>query len=319
MINTNKKVVLGAGPIGLITAYLLKADVVIGQKIGGDKLTRSISPNYLWRTESTKRLLKDLNIKWKARDIQFGWILPGERYERVPRLQDRRFYYNRSRNVNSNPKTFIPPSVASSGKVGVIKSFDITIDHVINTIMLIKDFDILSSKVDAVKMLTPLSLLIDAANVSNMISTNCVINTLPAYVWDKIFVSLPMREIRGWAAGPKCWVVGKAWSKKLQDEYNHSFQKFLYCADPKIPFDRVTFLNYQQPYQFSYEFNKYLPPDGFIEKVDGELLKSGDFQLHGSPRESKWTDGCIYHIGRFARWDHSIRIHNAIEELYGQV
>jgi hypothetical protein len=305
------KVVLGSGPIGLIAAKILKANLIIGDRIGGNILLRNITPTYLWRTEATKRFLNELGMQWKEKDIRFGWITPEEKYVDVASTEDRICYYHRSRNTYH--KESIPTSVASSGKAGIIESFDVSVGDIVTRLTM--NYNGLRTKIQSIKMLAPQMFLIntDEGNVS----TNQIINTLPAHIWDRVFYSLSfMCKKRGYALGPKCWVLGKAFTKKLQDQRDHSFRKFLYCADPEIPFDRVTFLNDHQCYQFSYEFNKYLPPDDFVEEVDGEVILSGDYQILGNGKESKEFNGDVYHVGRFARWDHSIRIHDVIEELY---
>lgn len=314
----SKKVVLGAGPVGLVAAHLLRADACLGEKPGGGGAVRGVAPTYLWRTPSTERLLTELGLDWAPRVARFGWLLPGGRVADEANAADRAEYYRRSRGNWTQAfveMSRVPESVASSGKRGFIETFDVTVDDLVRE--LLGRVEVFPAVVREVTRSGASEALVESSETARVFRADTVVNTLPAPVWDAVAPTLaePYGR-RRWEAGPKCWVVGGAWDSRLVGERGE--REFLYCADPEVPFDRVTILRSEEPERrFSYEFNSEAPPEGFLDAVCGALAAAGRFQITGETRQMVEWGGLILHVGRLARWDHSIRLHDVTEEIYG--
>jgi hypothetical protein len=92
----SESIVLGAGPVGLVAAYLLDVECV-GEEPGGSSLRR-YAPTYLWRTEATEQLLLDLDVPFEPTIERFGYL--GDEGPKGDFTEEERIeYYRRSRGL----------------------------------------------------------------------------------------------------------------------------------------------------------------------------------------------------------------------------
>ena len=311
-------VILGSGPVGLITNFIVGSDCVIGEHSEGNKTLRSIAPMFLWRTSYTERFLNELGISYSPRAIKFGWILPNKKVSIYPELKDRRSYYYRSRGIiriGKDSDKDMPSSVASSGKIGVIETFNVALDSVVEELS--KVTPVLRGKIMAIEW-DGEKFFIEVDNFKSRIVTDRIINTLPLNVWNNLLKNVDRTLYHQVCiSARKTWVVGAAYDPIILEYIRHKQYKYLYCADPSIPFDRVTVNNINKN-SFNYEFNgdKNEEISNFVNKIDGSVFLSGDYQIVTGGGEKLQFNDSVLHVGRMARWDHSIRLHNVIEELY---
>lgn len=313
-----KIVVLGAGPVGLAVASILHADCIVGEKLGGSwrggrNCLRNLAPTYLWRTPCVCDWLKSFGVDFEPSTVKFGWLVHGGLFS-APSDRDLLAYYYRSRDA-----TFvsgIPDHVASSGKLGELEICDFDFDDFVLNI--VKRTEFVIGKITSVDVGdSDSNILIEVSTSKNPIFANVVVNTLPALTWDKLLKrnGIPLKW-RNWNVGWKCFVRGEAWDIRLEKEYakGRERRKYFYVSDQHVPFDRVKLRESDAVNdRFVYEFNRITVPQGFEREVNGEVLFSKRLQVKGRSRDELEWGGRVYHLGRMARWDPSIRIHDVVE------
>lgn len=316
-----KIVVLGAGPVGLAVASILRADCVIGEKLGGSwrggrNCLRNLVPTYLWRTPRVCDWLKSLNVDFEPNMVKFGWLVHGGVFS-DPSGRDLRAYYYRSRDA-----VFIrgiPDYVASSGKLGELEICDFDFDMLIAGILGRVEF--VGERVTSVDVGdSDSNILINTSISKNPVIADVVVNTLPAPTWDALLKhnGIPLKQ-GNWNVGWKCFVRGEAWDVRLEEEYARGKErkKFLYVSDPHVPFDRVKLRESDvENDRFAYEFNRITVPQGFERHVNGEFLFAERLQIKSSSRDELEWGGRVYHFGRMARWDPSVRIHDVVDRSF---
>lgn len=303
--------VLGAGPVGLLAARLLRAEAVVGAEVGGSATLRSLAPTFLWRTPWTERLVHDLGLLVDPTEVRFGWICPFG-VKDAPDELDLEIYLSRSRGKGAAR----PPSLGSSGLPGRLPTFNLGVDELVERLL------------DQVEVTRAEVLRIDFPEDGERVhvelrdgatlESSAVVNTLPAPVWDRLTPAVgSIFERRVWPAGTKWFVTGDAYRFDLAEEADDPRGRaYLYVSDPKLPFDRVKIRRWWSPGErFVYEFNRE-PPASFVAEVGGELAWSGPAQVIGAPRDAYEWNGLVWHLGRLARWDHRVRLHDVTEEVY---
>lgn len=292
--------VLGAGPVGLLAAHLLGAPCV-GERRGGDAELRRLAPTHLWRTPAMEAVLRDLGLPTEAEEVRFGFWGPRGLTD-SPTPGERAEYLRRS---GRDPGA-APESAISSGRGGRLECFRTSVDALCAS---------LGARVH-VDELRVLGILPDlsAGRLRVQVgfgeqSFDLLVNTLPAPTFDGLLRGPWV--CRDWPVGRKVFVEGMAWADPLRVARLEGL-RWLYVTDPKIPFDRVTVLP-DLP-GFSYEFNGGCP-EWFPEAVNGRLLLDAPLQVLGEPRAEFEVGGLVRNVGRMARWDHRIRLHDVAEAL----
>lgn len=313
-----KIVVLGAGPVGLVVASILRADCVIGEKLGGSwrggrNCLRNLAPTYLWRNSRVCDWLKSLNVDFEPRTVKFGWLVHGSVFS-SPSERDLRAYYYRSRDATLDG--VVPDHVASSRKFGELEVCDFDFDDVI--LKVFRRVEYIGSRIIKVDVGDSDSkILITVSTSKEPIFADVVVNTLPAPIWDELLMKNGLSLNLGyWSAGWKSFVCGEAWDVRLEKEYAMGSERreFFYVSDPHVPFDRVKIRESDDDNdRFVYEFNRITVPQGFEREVNGGVLFSKRLQVRGRFRDELGWGGRVYHLGRMARWDPSIRIHDVVE------
>jgi len=302
--------VLGAGPVGLIAAEILGARYVVGKDPGGSKTLRNLAPTYLWWTPSVERFLLDLGLNWGSRWVKFGWLCSGEVRD-APSEADLKSYYRRSRGGVSGK---VPSSVASSGKPGEIEVSSVPLEQIID--LLLERNLIYEMEVESIFHLGTVIRFNQSPTVEFPATT--LVNTLPRSVFcEMIFpkMEFPPEAKAGW----KTFVSGDAYTSALDRVWEERELDFLYVADESLPFERVKFLHDSwKNERFVYEFNAVSVPPEFLDLVHGKQVYSAPLQISEVSTRPRVEElgGRVRNVGRLARWDHSIRLHDVIEELY---
>jgi len=299
------RLVLGAGPVGLLAAYLLRVPCV-GEIFGGSVLLRRLAPSYLWESLALGRVLEDLGLSSEVEEVRFGfWTDSGVTSDPTP--LERREYLRRSGRDPSRA----PRSAVSSGTPGVLRCFRTSVEELTRALerALTVRSELLRARVTSIApWILQRRVDVELDGVSKL-PVSEVVNTLPAPVFDSL---TPAKLERTWDAGPK-WFLGaaRAWADPVRDAASAGL-RYLYVSNPRVPFDRVTFL--PEGEGFVYEFNRdpaeVLAP-GFCEDVfDTNFVGPLRLQVRGEPRSEVEYAGLVRHVGRFARWDHRIRLHD---------
>lgn len=313
-------VVLGAGPIGLVAAHLLEADVVVADRVGGSGIRR-FAPTFLWRTRATERLLAELEIPANPRVVRFGYLDEnGVRatFEGSDLLE----YYRRSRGIDPGEPVDVPGSAMSSGSSGAIETFDVSVDDLVAA--LLRRVEVTVGAVNVVEITRSDGRMVPKVRVAvengREFWTRQLVNTLPAPVFDSVVTH---RDVyfraarREWPVVEKTFVrvpfeavVGEL--RRARDELGLAY---VYVVSPDrdlFAYDRVTFLDDVAVL----EFNR---PESVPVGAEWEGFErfSARLQIRGASRDPVEYAGTVWHVGRLARWSHSIRIHDVVEELYG--
>lgn len=297
--------VLGAGPVGLLCAHLLRAPC-LGEAIGGGAALRRLAPSVLWDSPALTGLLGDLGLPVDREEVRFGFWGP-RGVTRDVTSGERAEYLRRS---GRDPAS-APASAVSSGASGSVLALRCSVDALCQC---------LAGRVE-VQVGTVSRVLPDPAAGRVRVLATCgelgadrVVNTLPAPTFDRL--------LDGAGGPPRTWDVGSkwfvdahgAWADPLREARDAGL-RWLYVTDPRIPFDRVTIRGDGCSYEFNSEPPTWFPDAVFGGTVTGPL----PLQVRGEPRAAAEFGGLVRHAGRMARWDHRIRLHNVLEELLGEV
>lgn len=312
-------VVLGAGPIGLAAAYLLEADAVVAEVVGGSGLRR-FAPTFLWRTPTTENLLGELGLPVNPRIVRFGYL--GDEGVRTNfEESDRLEYFRRSRGLDPGSPVEVPASAMSSGTPGEIETFDVSVDDLVGA--LLHHVEVTVGRVSVVEVCRTDGRTIPKVRVAvsggRELWTRQLVNTLPAPVFEGVVrhEDAYLRAAkRDWPATEKTFIrvpisaVG-AELRRARDELELAY---VYVVSPdrdRFVYDRVTFLDDVAVF----EFNRLaaVPAGGEWERLE---RFSARLQIVGPSRDPVEYGGTVWHVGRLARWSHSIRIHDVVEELY---
>ena len=316
------RVVLGAGPIGLAAAYVLDADAVVAEIPGGSRLRR-YAPTFLWRTEATEALLVDLEVPFESRTVRFGCLDEsgvGTEFSEAGRL----VYFRRSRGIDPGAPVEVPDSAMASALSGEIETFDVSVDDLVEA--LLHHVEVTVGQVLAVDVRPTDGRKAPRVRVAvsgeREIWTRSIVNTLPAPVFDSVVRhddGHHRAASRTWAAGDKTFirVPLPAVSNEIRRARRELKLAYLYVVSPdrdRFPYDRVNLLDDSAVF----EFNRpgAVPRGGTWEALD---RFTGRVQVLGQARDAVEYAGAVWHVGRLARWSHSIRIHDVVEDLYEAV
>lgn len=295
--------VLGAGPVGLLSAYVLRVPCV-GERVGGCAEVRRLAPSVLWYLPALAGVLEGLGLPVDLEEVRFGfWGPRGVTSDVTP--SERAEYLRRSGRDPDAPTV----SALSSGAAGSLLCFRTPVDALCDA--LARRVELYVGRVSAVSV----NYFEKAWTVllgSRELRASLLVNSLPAPAFDRLLGAgggFP----RTWDAGSKWFVRGQsAWADPLRVARDAGL-RWLYVTDPRIPFDRATVLPDGEG--FAYEFNSE-PPSWFFGAVYGDVpLGPLPLQVYGEPRPAVEFWGLLRNVGRLARWDHRIRLHDVAEEL----
>jgi hypothetical protein len=316
VISRSIDLVLGAGPIGLVAAYL-RDGLCVGAEVGGGDLRR-YAPTFLWRTAATERLLQELGLPREPRTVRFGYL--GDTgvkltYDQLDRLE----YYRRSRGIESDAPVEVPRSVMSGGQPGVVETFDLEVDELVE--VLLRSVEVCRSEIRAIgvegddlgRKIPKIRVVCEGFELLS----NRVTNTLPAPVFDHLLVG--RERMKHFRPTPCEWLAGTKTFQRIDlDELDPAIVSaaergfaYLYVVSrdrARYPFDRVSF---HRGRVASLEFNH-------PHVLDARDVLSGPFQVLGPSRDPIEFGGAVRHVGRFARWRHDVRLHDVVEELYDE-
>lgn len=311
--------VLGAGPVGLLTAYM-NSSPCVGEVLGGSSLRR-LAPTFLWRTDATAALLAEVGIPFRRTVARIGY-LGDDGVSDVFDEDGRVEYYRRSRGFDPDAPVVLPGSVMSSGSVGEIPTFDVSVDDLVATLS--TQVEVRRGRVTSIRIADRESGRVKVPKV--FVSTaegmtyvpEVLLNTIPAPAFDVAleYVGSNYRPVRrDWDAGRKTFVVVPvdALPAGVPDATEFVFVYVVASDRARYPFDRINFVTDDLGRRTAVlEYNGVEPP-----KLPGEMKRiSGKFQIRGVSRDPIEFGGVVRHVGRFARWDHAVRLHDVVEDFY---
>lgn len=309
-------VVLGAGPTGLIAAYLLEADAVVSERVGGTSLRR-FAPIYLRRTTATEVFLDELGIPADARVARIGFLGDDGATTEVD-ADGRVEYVRRSLGMDPGAPLEVPNSLVLETE---IETFDVSVDdlvaallhHVKPTVGKVLVVEI--TRTDG-RMIPKVRIAVDDGRE---LWTRQLVNTLPAPVFDGVrrqddsFNRAAVREYPAtettFVRVPIAAVSGEL--RRARDELELECLRVTSPDRVRYAYDRVTFLGDAAVLEFNRR--ESVPTGGTWDALE---RFSGRVSPGGPSREPVEHAGTVWHIGRLARWSGAIMIHDVIEDLY---
>lgn len=313
------RVVLGAGPVGLVAAYLLEADAVVAEKFGGSGIRR-FAPTFLWRTPATENLLVELGLPVTPRTVRFGYLGDGgvrTTFEPEERLE----YFRRSRGIDPGAPVEVPNSAMTSGSSGEIETFDVTVDDLVSA--LAHHVGVTYGRVTVIEVRRTDGRTVPKVRVAVAggaeFWTRRLINTLPAPVFDSVVRhedGFNRAARRDWPAGEKTFIrvpfaAVSSELRRARDELDLAYLYVVSADRERFAYDRVTFLGDVAVFEFNR--SESVPTGGTWERLE---RFSARLQIVGPSRDPVEYGGAVWHVGRLARWSHAIRIHDVVEDLY---
>ncbi len=284
------RLVLGAGPAGLLASCVLGRVPCLGARVGLSPGAK-VAPSYLWHSEGIASLLRSLGGMFRhvePRVIRFGYVDRSGLRDSVTEAE-RVEYYARSRGLRASEVA--PASVMSGGLPGELIGYQA---------------EVLSYLCRHLRRVVPVTtcevLAVDAdtglvRTTAEDFSAELIVNTLPADVFGKL-----------------CEQATPA---------PHLFLRREHLRVPRLPEELEGFLN--SPFEYVYGLG-----------ADRRFLRATKIGLGVVLEAQTWTDlgkvlavsrtpigkpgprttGRVVHLGRFARWDHGLRLHDVVDEAY---
>lgn len=291
------KYVIGGGISGLIFSFYNPEYKIFSKQIGGQLDSKiPLGPRIIQKTEETKQLLEDLGIEAKVKTARIGYYYEGEIHEKCPEhlLVE---YYKKSRCLSEVDLCEIPSS-AMSGSKESLEYYDVSFEKIIKSLS--SKVDILSSDV---KMITDKALLTyDLVNGENSFKYENIISTIPAPSFCRIYHPRIKHKFK---------YLGKIFmsiplDKKLIGDFDYVYfptNEFLFHRATKAGKDKLVI-------EYTYNQNKKFDPPAWKNSSGTEYIEIGQI----IPNTIDFFIENVYFLGRYAAWDHSIKIQDVIRQ-----
>jgi hypothetical protein len=198
-----------------------------------------------------------------------------------------------------------PASVGTSGLPGVLPTWAVSVDDIVAR--LLRRVVVLRGTIAyvTVEVGEGAEFVVYAGGLR--VRCDRVVNALPAPTWDRVSHSASSYE----------WIAGRKWFVRFDHTAVPDLARaraeglaYVYCTVG--PFDRVTFLGDGAAVGEC----RAEPSAAVLSETNGHVVAASPVQVLGAPRVAVEADGAILHVGRLARWDHAVRLHDVVEESY---
>jgi hypothetical protein len=309
-------VVLGAGPTGLVAAYLLEADVVVAERFGGSDI-RTFAPVFLRRTRATETLLDELGIPAEPVAVRLGFLGDDGAKGEVGESEATE-YLRRARGLDPGAPVEVPTSISLETEVA---TFDVGVDDLVDALR--HHVEAIVGEVRVVEVRRTDGRTVPRVRVAvsggRELWTRQLVNTLPAPTFDAVRRhedAWNRAATRDWPAPettfvrvPIAAVSGEL--RRARDELGLSVLRVVSPDRARYAYDRVTFVGGAAVLEFNRPESVPTGGDwGALERV------SGRFSPLGPSRDPVEYAGTVWHLGRLARWSRSISIADVVEDLY---
>ena len=296
--NSNHKYVLGAGISGLLFAFYNPDYVVISPDIGG-----KLSNNFLTATvlihdsPETRKLLYDLDLPLKLKTHVIKYYVNGKLKE----------------TVTASERNKIISKKMNLGDINSYNKRDKTLSYSENYIPILDiNYQLLISKLlKKVRIINDKSIRITSEEIiceKSRFYYNQLISTIPAPVFWKLY-----RNEKHLESIPVTFVVSKTnpllKEKKAWD--------LVYFGDKEIPYSRV---NFTRDGMYLYEFSGKYEKDEIQRMLPDISIVSHWYDLNGIVKSdlNNIHPPKVRFLGRFATWDHRIKIQDVIKQSIAQ-
>lgn len=283
--------IIGGGIVGLLAAYYNDDYLLISKDIGGQMSENVLGPRILEVNEYSKKLLKEFNIKENIKTATIGYEVDGLLVSKVKK-EDRINYYMKSRCIDNFDD--VPSSVMSDGK-NKIYYYDLNWNKLITEIKnKIKDRIIYHD----VKKIDISHKILQLDNNDTIIYSK-LISTIPAPLFYKL------SNIKNDSFN----YINKYFMITTTQVFDIKNYDYVYFTSNKNSYHRITKL----------KNNKYCIEYTTNGDADFSLIDKSDecyFIKYGqlvSGKVDKFDD--IRFLGRFAEWNHHIKVDDVVGKL----
>lgn len=311
-----KTLVLGSGISAL--AYLFynpDAFALAGEQVGGlFAKARDLGPQYVWKTDSTTRLLRDMgygslaSAEMRIKTIRIGYLFNGE----VARLEDLTVTERAVVQHSYAMKTRgIPPkdSYMSDGR-SEFEIYSIAVEDLVKELLQRVSLRLFYHKASAVDMYRGI-VLVEKPNLGLTVpfEYEYLVSTVPA----PVFLKLIGKE----AEAPRLKAFDKVYEKSpAYYPFEHLMCSgnnfdYVYVAGNEHPFHRVRKFDGRmvvREYTIVDGYSGPKFPDTVLTQPKGQIV-SGHEVLESLPKDSVVT------YGRYAQWKHGVRLEDTLEAI----
>ena len=290
--------IIGGGISGLIASLYNKDFKIISNDIGGQFGKKNLGPRILQVSKSSFNLLNDLNLRAKTKTCKIGFKI-GDHFVDSVSKEDRVKYYLKSRCINDiNLSVQYKQEYSSSMSDGKseIDYYDVSWQDIIEALIERTSAPIIGkvSKIDLVKKeLT----IVDENNLSFVNKYEKLISTIPA----PVFYKLSGKKYEFLRYASKLFVLSSNYDIKDYD--------YVYFPENKNKCNRITKVK-DNLYSVEYTFiNRNYLSFNTVNSIDMQMLPIGQI-ISGSVEKLENFE----FLGRFAEWQHNVRITEVIEK-----
>jgi hypothetical protein len=296
------KYIIGGGISGLIYSFYNKGHVIISKNVGGQlKTDFPMGPRILQRTSATTKLLHDLGISAKTRTAFIGYKIDENTFSNICPIGFSRQYYIETRKPLSIDS--VPNSTMSDGKT-FIEYYDIEMLDLIEHLS--QYSHMYNSNVSSIDVENFNIILEDDMEFSYRNSK--LISTIPITLLCKLTDAKINHDLR---------TLDKIYI--LSDNFKDYHQSYDYIYYIDSVYNRVTRYSHENKHYHIIEYTgldietvRLHCKDNHINIVNEIIQRNA--QICKSMDSNPFKQYNIELIGRYAKWQHSIKIQDVIEE-----
>lgn len=288
--------VIGGGISGLIFAFYNRDYRVITSDVGGLMKNNLMGPRLLQVNEWNKRLLDDLNMEANIKTARIGYFYGGKLHDTCS--EDMRvMYYMKSRKVS---KQEVPESVMSEGK-NTIEYYDIDFNELITK--LTKHTTLI---LGTVKRITRSHILL--FDTHQKLKYNHIVSTIPAPTFYLIYYNNSKEHRENSDKKSQLKFLNKLFImvdiKYVKDQLGDF--DYVYFPESKYPYHRITRVSDTEAVV---EFTGIDEKPKLFPEIAKKYIEIGQIQS-GSVE----TFENIMFLGRYAEWNHKIKIQDVVKK-----
>ena len=300
---SDKTLVLGSGVSAL--AYLFynpSSFALAGDQVGGlFANAKNLGPQYVWKTSSTTKLMRDLGLNWGTKTIRVGYAVQGEFLEKKKVSPDsmkaiRRMYSMKTRGVE--PKE----SHMSDGKAS-FEIYDISVSELVKILI-----DRVSLRIYYHKATNVLAYDKEVrADDGRTWGYSTLVSTIPApRLLDLMGCDEEKVKLVAW---DKAYVVEKATGEFAKDFIASGFD-YAYIAGEEMQAHRVKRVD-----ESTVLWEYTMKPGGFaVAPGEGVVIQKGG-QIIGGHEVLNSLPKSVELLGRYSEWSHGVRLEDVLEKI----
>lgn len=296
--NSNHKYILGGGISGLLFAFYNPDYIIISPDVGGKLLNNSLSSTILIHdSPETRKLLIDLGLTLKLKTHIIKYCI-NDVLKDVVTAEERRMIISKKMKTNHSLDYLVKDKTLSYDD-NYIPVLDI-------------DYQLLISKLEKrVKVINDKAIRITSDEIvceKSRYQYNQLISTVPAPIFWKLY-----KEEKDLTSIPVTFVVSK--TNPLPTVSPN--WDLIYFGDEKLPYSRV---NVTKDGSYLYEFTGKIEKEDIKRKLPNLNISKYFCDPNGIVKSdlNNIPPPKVRFLGRFATWDHRIKIQDVIKQSLTQ-